>query len=240
MDVVWQDSGASFLDSAGTDPSSFASFASDGTLWTSSGDSPLFSGQPVLWESGADAPADSPISGLTADSAGGTDPSPLLVGSWTADVGSAFAGATSALDGGLLWTAAGSDTSNSLVSNGGVGLGALDLGASSGASLWQHFVDQFAGGFGIGPTDVPQLLWTGTGSQPSIAVPVPVAAQSLPLAASDSSPLATVGNLAPAPFLWTPSLGATGLTPSPSLMTGAGAVGSSSSNLPLAGAGSHA
>jgi len=238
MDVVWQDSGASFLDSAGTDPSSFASFASDGTLWTSSGDSPLFSGQPVLWESGADAPADSPISGLAADSAGGTDASPLLAGHWIADGGSAFAGASVALDGSLLWAGASSDTSSSLASNGGVGLGALDLGASSGASLWQQFVDTFAGGSATGLADVPQLLWTGSGTQPSITVPVPVAAQSLPLAASDSVQLATVGNLAPAPFLFTPSLGATGLTPSPSLMTGA--VGSSSSNLPLAGAGSHA
>ena len=228
MDVAWQDSGGgSFFDSSGTDPTSFASFASDdgSALWSSSSDSPVFSGQSVLWESGADAPADSHIGALTADR-------------WIAD-----AGGSVALDGGLLWGGTASDTSSTLTSNGGIGLGALDLGASSDGSLWRQFVDQFAGGSATGLADAPQLLWTGAGSQ----VTVPVVGGLLQIAPPDSLSAAAVGNLAPTQLLWTQPSGTTGLTSGPSLIdaapttpiSGAGIMGSSSRNLPLAGAGSH-
>jgi hypothetical protein len=224
MDVGWQDSVGSFLDSAGTDANSFASFASENgaAQWSSSSDSPLFSSQPVLWESGADSPNDSHISALTADSTSGTDASALLAGSWIADAGSAFAGGSPALNGGLLWIGTGSDTSSTLASNSGVGLGALDLGVSSGASLWQQFADQFAGGLATGLPDTQQLLWTGAASQPSITVPFAAGLLSqpsvtVPVPASDSLPLLGAGNLAPAQLTWTQPSSATGLTAGPSL-----------------------
>ncbi|MBV8753339.1 MAG: hypothetical protein JO328_10830 [Hyphomicrobiales bacterium] len=195
MDVAWQDGVGSFLDSSGTDPSSFVSFTEgDGTLWSSSADSPLFSGQSVLWESGLDSPADSHISGLTVDSTNGTDTGTWLAGSWLADGTPGLADGT--LQGGLLWGSAGSETPISLASNGGVGLGALELGASSGDSQWQQFVDHYAGGSATGLTDVPHLLWTGAGSQSAI-VPVPNNSQPVHIALNDTLPLATVGSVQP-------------------------------------------
>jgi len=216
MDVVWQDSVGSFLDSAGSDPGSFASFADDGgALWSSVSDSPLFSSEPVLWQSGADAPADSHLGALIADSSV-TDSSALLAGGWIADAGSGFVGGSATLHGGgLMWAGAGSNTASTLSSNGGVGLGALDLGASSG-SLWQQFVDQFASGAASSLGDVPQLLWTSPAGQLSITVPVVSGLQPLQVGASDSV-AATLGNLAPTQLVWTQPSAANGLTVGPSL-----------------------
>jgi hypothetical protein len=246
MDVAWQESAGSFLDSSGTGPSSFASFVGgDGALWSSSSDSPVFSGQPVLWESGADTPADSHISGLTLDSGSGTDTSPLLAGGWIADGASGLA--SGMLDGSVLWSGAGSNTSSSLTNGSGVGLGALDLGAGSSTPLWQQFVDSFGSQFATWAADAPHLLWTGASSQPAVTVPVPDNSQSVHLAASDSVSLPAVGTVSPTQLLWTPPSGATGLATGPTLtdaaptpvMTGAGAIGSSSSNPPITGVGSH-
>jgi hypothetical protein len=249
MDVAWEDSGVgSFLDSSGTGAGSFASFASDGSAlwWSSSSDSPVFSGQPVLWESGADTPSDSHISAFTADSGTGTDTG---AGGWIADAGSGLAGGSLALNDNILWTGTGSDTSSSLASNGGVGLGALDLGVSSGASQWQQFADLFAGQSATGLADVPQLLWTGAASQPQVTVPVLGGLQSLQAAASDGLPLPTAGILAPTQLMWTQPSGATGLTAGPSLTDAAptpGLSGAGIGNLVpplngpvLSGAGTH-
>jgi hypothetical protein len=192
MDVAWQDGVGSFLDSSGTDPSGFISLANGdgGTLWSSSGDS----SQSILWESGPDSAADSHISGFTSDSAGATDTGTLLAGTWITDAASGFAGASTSLNDGVLWTSAGSDTSTSLASNGGVGLGALDLGATSGASQWQQFVDQFAGGSAAGLTDTPHLLWTSASSQPPISTPVAAGSQPLHIDPNDSFGLAPVAS----------------------------------------------
>ena len=257
MDVAWQDSVGSFLDSSGTDPSSFSSFASDdgAALWSSSSDGPLFSTQPVLWESGADTPGDSRNGWLTLDSAGGTDSDMLSLAGWNTDATAGLAGGT--LNGGLLWTAAGSNTWTSLASSDGVGLGALDLGAASGASQWQQFVDSFGSQFSTWAADVPHLLWTGAGSQPAVTVPVADGLQSLPIAANDSLSLPTLGSISPTQSVWTqqstvwtqpatvttltagPSLAATAPTTSPTTwLSGTGAVGSQWIN-PIAGAGSH-
>jgi len=189
-----------------------------------------------------------PISAFTADGIGRNNISPLLAGSWIVDVGSEFAGFSTALDGGLLWTAAGINTSSTLTSNGGVVLGALDLGAASGASQWQQFVEQFPGGSATGLADVPQLLWTGVAIQLPVTVAVPNGLQSLQFAPSESLPLAGLGSMSPTQLMWTQPAAATGLTTGPTLtnvapptpISGASIVGSSSSsNLPLAGAGSH-
>jgi hypothetical protein len=219
MDVAWQDGVGSFLDSSGTDPSSFASFASDdgGALWSSSADNPLFSGQPVLWESGEDAPADSRISALTADGAGGNDTSALLAGSWIADAGSGFAGGSVALDGGLLWTGAGRDTSSTLTSNGGVGLGALDLGAGSVASQWQQSVNDFASQSATGFRETPSLLWTGASSQPPVTVPVVDGLQAIHLAPADGLSVPTLAGVSPTQLVWTQPSGAPGLANGPTL-----------------------
>ena len=248
MDVAWQDSGVgSFLDSSGTDASSFASFGnSDGSvLWSSSGDSPVFSAQPVLWESSADAPADSHISGLILDSSSGTDTDTLSLGAWNADSAAGLAG--SPLQGGLLWAGAGSETSSTLTNGTGVGLGALDLGvAGDTSSQWQQFVDQFAGGSATGLADATHLLWTGASVQPPITIAGASGLQPVQLAPSDSLPLPAVGSISSSQLMWTPPSSATGLTAGPSLadaaptppISGAGIVGSSSSNtLPLTGAG---
>lgn len=251
MDVAWQEGVGSFLDSSGTDLSgTFASFGSGdgGTLWSSAADSTVFSDQSLLWESGADAPADSHLSGLTADNAGGTDTGSLLAGGWIADGTPGFGGGV--LGTGLLWAGAGSETSSSLTNGSGVGLGALDLGTASGATQWQQFVNDFAGQPGTWLTEAPQqLLWAGASSQPQITVPLLDASQSLHLAASDSSPSSNPGTLSPTQLVWAQPSAATGLVTGPSLtdaaptpvMSGAGIVGSFSSNLPIAaGVGSHA
>lgn len=236
MDVVWQEGAGSFLDSSGIDPSSFAG----------GNGSPVFSAQSVLWDSGADSPADSRIGALTADSTGGADTDALPASSWIADAGSNFAGVSGALDDRLLWTAAGSDTSSSLASNGSVGLGALDLGAPSGASQWQQFVDEFAGGSATGLANVPQLLWTGGAGQP-ITVPLVSGMQSLQVP-SDSLPAAALGNLAPTQLMWSQPSAATGLTsgptltdaaPTPPLSGGAGSGVPSVNGPVISGAGSH-
>jgi hypothetical protein len=199
MDVVWQDSGASFLDSAGTDPSSFASFASDGTLWTSSGDSPLFSGQPVLWESDPDSPGDSRVAGLTLDGSGGTDTSLPLADRWIADRTPGLAGAM--LD--VLWAGASTDTSSSLASNGGMGLGALDLGAGSVSSQWQQFVNDFASQSATGFGEAPSLLWTDASSRPPVAVPVVDGLRAISLAPTDGLSVPTLASVSPTQLVWT-------------------------------------
>jgi hypothetical protein len=245
MDVAWQDSVGSFLDSSGGDLGSFASFAGgDATLWSSSGDNPVFSSQSMLWESAAD---DSHISGLTADG-GGADATTLSLGGWMADGTPGPAGGM--LGGSLVWAGAGSDTSTSLTSNGGIGLGALDLGAGSSSSLWQQFVDGFGSQIATWAEDVPHLLWAGAGSQPLVTAPVADVSQSLTLAAGASLPLPTAGTLAPSQLMWTQPSAATGLITGPSLtdaapapvMSGAGiGVFAPAANGPvITGAGSHA
>jgi hypothetical protein len=251
MDVVWQDSGASFLDSSGTDPTSFATFAGGdgGTLWSSAADSPVFSDQSLLWDSGADAPAASYLSGLTADNGSGTDTSPLLTGGWIADGTSELASGSPSLNGGLLWAGTG-DTSAALSTSSGLGsLGSLDLGASSTASsLWQQFVDGFGPQVATWAADLPHLLWTGASSQPLVTAPVLDGSQSLPLAAGGSLPSSIAGTLAPTQLVWAQPSAATGLVTGPNLadaaptpvISGTGIVGASSSPLPVAGVGSHA
>jgi hypothetical protein len=208
MDVAWQDSGPSFLDSSGTGATSFASFASDGgALWSSATDSPAFSSQAVLWESGADSPIDSHISAFTADST--TDAGPSLTGTWAADASPAFADTSTAMDGGLVWAGSGSDTSSSSTSSGGLGLGSLDLGAGSSAYQWQRFANGLAGQSATGLVDSQQLLWTGGNSQLPITMPVADVAPAAYLAPSDSLPLSTLGSLSPAQLVYTQPSGST-------------------------------
>jgi hypothetical protein len=230
MDVAWQDGVGSFLDSAGSDPNIFAACASDGALWSSSGDSPVFSGQSMLWESGPDSPLDSHIAGVTSDSATGTDVTALSLGGWSAEGTPGLA--SGPLQGGLLWAGAGGDTATTLSNNGGVGLGALDLGVAGGtSSQWQQFVDGFGSQVATWAADLPHLLWTGAGSQPLATAPVTDGLQPLNLAAGASLPLPTAATLSPAQLVWTPASAATGLTTGPSLadaapapvMSGAGA-----------------
>jgi hypothetical protein len=217
MDVAWQDGVGSFLDSSGTDPNTFAAFASDGSaLWSSSDDSPVFSAQSVLWESGPDSPVDSHIAGLTSDSATGTDAGTLWLGGWIADATPGLAGGT--LQGGLLWAGAGNDTVSTLSNNGGVGLGALDLGVAGGtSSQWQQFVDGLGSQVATWAADLPHLLWAGAVSQPLVTAPVTDGLQPLNLAAGASLPLPTAATLSPAQLMWTPPSSATGLTTGPSL-----------------------
>ena len=248
MDVAWQDSVGSFLDSSGTGSSGVASFAGgDGTLWSSAPDSPLFSSQSVLWESDADPPTDNHLVGLNSDSTGATDTSPILAGGWIADGAPGLTGGSPTLDGGLLWAGAGSDTSASLTNSTGVGLGALDLGAGSSTSQWQQFVNDFAGQPAAWLSDTAHLLWPGAGTQPPVAVPFSAGSQSVPLAPSTGVALPSIPSLSPTQLAWTGPSSATGLTIGPSLvdgapptvMSGAGVVGTSSNTLPIAGAGSH-
>jgi hypothetical protein len=220
MDVVWQDSVGSFLDSSGTDPGNFASFASDGSgaLWSSAGDSPLFSGQPVLWESGADSPADSHISALTADGTGGNDSGALLVGSWLADASAGSAGASPAMNLSLLWAGSGSDTSSTLASNGGVGLGALDLGAGSAASQWFQSLNVSA------PQETwlqqpANLVWTGGTDQAPLTTSTPLMPPVGNLQVPGAPSLQAPPTLTPQQLVWTDSSqGVAGITSSPATL----------------------
>jgi hypothetical protein len=253
MDVAWQEGVGSFLDSSGSDLSgTFASFWSgDGTLWSGASDNGVLAGPSLLW---SDANADSGDTSSTrlgtglTDGASGADTPTLSLGSWISDGASGFAAST--LHGGLLWAGAGSDTSSSLTSGSGAGLGslgALDLTAGSSSTLWQQFVDGFGSQFATWAADLPHLLWTGAASQPLVTAPVADGSQALNLATAGSLPLPAAATLAPAQLVWTQPSGATGLATGPSLtdaaptppISGAGIVGSSSSNLPIAGAGSQ-
>jgi hypothetical protein len=214
MDVSWQDSVASFLDSSGTDLSSFASFASgDGaTLWSSSADTP-FSGEFVLWESSADTPLDSRISSLSLDA---VDPETTrLAGSWMDNGSLSFGGGSSSLDSGLLWAGAG-DTSNPLASGSGTtGLGslaALDLGPGNGVSQWQQLLGLSA------PAETwfqqaTSLLWTGGSAQPPLAPTLTT--DSLRLAGSPAGPI--FPTLSAERLAWTDPSAATALISVPTL-----------------------
>ena len=232
MDVAWQDSVGSLLDSSGIDPSSFASFTGgDGTLWSSSGDSPLFSGQSVLWESGPDSSTDSHIGGLKVDSANGTDTSPLLASSWMATGPYAFARENPLPDAGLLWSSAGSDTSSPLTDNGGLALGALDLGATSGASQWQQFVTDYAAGAETWLANGSTMLWTGGDPTKSQTLTTPHF--DTPLNALVQPGLAdlvhgmsqSLAGVPPAQLVWGGSLADTGLLPSKTTPAGGPSVG---------------
>lgn len=257
MDVAWQDSVGSFLDSSGTGLASTSGafgVGDNGTLWSASPDTGAFADQSVLWNQtdldGSDSTSTHLGAGIT-DSASGSDTSTLSLGSWGTDGTPALASGT--LQGGLVWAGASSDTSNSLTNGTGVGLGALDLGAGSAAtSQWQQFVNDFASQSGAWLTDAQPLLWTGTSSQPPITAPVPTSLGSQPvqLAPSGSLPIPTLGSVVPAQLTWTQPSAATGLAAGPSLtdaaptpvMSGAGVIGSSSPSgvpIPGVGVGSH-
>jgi len=204
MDVAWQDGAGSFLDWSGSDLSgSFASLASgDGSvLWSSSADTPLFSGDSVLWESTADSPAGSHLSAFDP-SASETDGTPTR--SWITSGTSGLLVGSSSLDSGLLWAGAGSDTSASLNSGSGLWLGALDLGAGSGpSSQWLQFVNDFANRSATGFSDIPTLLWSGGERS---AVTPPITGDPLHLASSFAGP--SFPTLAPEHLVFTDPAGA--------------------------------
>ena len=241
MDVAWQDGAGSFLDWSGSDLSgSFASSASsDGSvLWSSSADTPLFSGDSVLWESTADSPAGSHLSAFDP-SASDTDGTPTR--SWITSGTSSLLVGTSSLDNGLLWAGAGDTGSSALLTNAG---GAqFDLAAGSGgSSQWQ----QLLGVSGNEPTwfqEATHLVWTGGSGQSPLAPPV--TSDSLHLPSSVATPIFPA--IGPEHIQWTDPSAATGLLAGPSLVdvapptpiSGAGIISQSTGGLPLTGAGSR-
>jgi hypothetical protein len=239
MDVAWQDGAGSFLDWSGSDLSgSFASLGSgDGSvLWSSSADTPLFSGDSVLWESSADSPAGSHLSAFDP-SASDTDGTPTS--SWITSGTSGPLVGSASLDSGLLWAGVGDTGSSSLLTNAG---GAqFDLAAGSGSSQWQ----QLLGVSGNQPTwfqEATHLVWTAGSIQP---LAPPVTPDSLHLASSVATPIFPA--IGPEHILWTDPSAATGLLAGPSLVdvapptpiSGAGIISQSTSGLPLTGAGSR-
>jgi hypothetical protein len=158
MDIAWQDSAASFLDSSGSDGAGSVSFsgADAGTPSLAFADGGLTSGQSLLWQ------------GNDAVFSGAGDPSTLAGASWASGETATPRSILGSLEEGLLWPDLGGALSGSVIYDGSDLTSAMSaMGASldaSPASLqWNQFISELSPtGVDSSMTDVSGLLWTAT------------------------------------------------------------------------------
>lgn len=247
MDLSWQDSVGSFLDTLATDPgSSLASFV-DGVgaaLWSAPSDTASPSGAgSLLWSDLASSSDDtSALNFGTADQT-----------SWAPDSALPTAGLLWAdPSGNAVWSGNGTwATENGMLTTTGFADSTLAQGAASAVSpLWQAILSNFAdAGGGLAPvfaSAMNDVSWTatgGTGQPPMISLtPAP---QLTSLAGSGALAQALFSTLAPQQLLWTDQSGAAGLvteptfgaTATPPFMSGAGMLTGNPVGVPISGAG---
>jgi len=216
MDLSWQDSAGSFLDTLGTDPSSsLASYVDGGgaALWSSpyDGASPSGAGS-LLWSDRGAPSDDTPALNFATDESISLAPDSTLPAT------------------GLLWANSGSyapvwSDNSRWAADSAYTDGTLSQAASTVSPLWQavqsNFVDS---GGGMAPVftsalnDVSQVLWTatgGTGQQPLL----PLTPDPLLASLGGSSVLTTpsVSSLAPQQLLWSEPQGTPALAGSPTI-----------------------
>jgi hypothetical protein len=189
MDVAWQDSVGSFLDSFATDgegsPGGFAS-GDNGVVWSDTADNSAFTGtDSLLWN-------DASVHWSNAD------PSLILAGDLGPPGTASFASDNSLPATNLLWTDPSDNTSiNVSIAGAGAGMdNTFPLGpASDNAPRSLLFTNASSS----------DILWTATpdGASPALTLPTTVNSQALHLADGGSVPDLSFPTLAPQQLVWT-------------------------------------
>jgi hypothetical protein len=247
MDLSWQDSVGSFLDTLATDPSSsLASFvdAVGAALWSAPSDTASPSGAgSLLWSDG------------TSDDTNTVNFGTGELTSWAPESALPAAGLLwSDTSGNAVWSGKGAwAAENGMLTTTGFADGSLSQGAGTVSPLWQAVLSDFAGASGeIAPlfanvvNDISQVLWTATGGagQPPMMSLTPEP-QLTSFAGFGALAQTLFSTLAPQQLLWTAQSGVAGLAPdpmigaaaTPPLMGGAGILTQNPAGAPISGAG---